>query len=256
MICCRKTFKLIVMVTALGAPLGAAACEPILPLTQLMGGAGLAGPWLILNSLTWLGIAIVVKSASFVLLERRLTRWQALSYMLIGNVLSTIPGLVIAVFAGALTLLSLPLIFGLGWLVGKRLLSFPMGFAKKRPTGIGVAFGFTGAFMASVIMFVIAGGALDSRDFASYWVLKVLFAGIAVSLGMAISAVLEEYAIGMLAGRAHRKASFYPSVIRANYITLGLIMLVAAVQMLPKRLSAPNFIVSWIDGVSSILGPS
>src|SRR5205823_3867787 len=95
---------------------------------------------------------------------------------------------------------------------------------------------------------------LDSREFATYWALRLIFAGLAVSLGMAISAVLEEYAIAKLARKARGQLSFYTAVIRANYITLGLVLLVAAVQMLPKRLSAPHFLVSWIETVSHILG--
>jgi len=48
-------------------------------------------------------------------------------------------------------------------------------------------------------MFYLAGSALDACRFTSYWILKLLFVTIAVTTGMAISNVLEEYAVGLLA---------------------------------------------------------
>jgi hypothetical protein len=71
---------------------------------------------------------------------------------------------------------------------------------------------------------------------------------------MGISTVLEEGAIARMVRRTHPQTSFYPSVVRANYITLGTVLLVAAVQILPKRLHSPNFIVSWLHNLASSLG--
>jgi len=53
--------------------------------------------------------------------------------------------------------------------------------------------------------------------------------------------------------KAQAQVSFYTSVIRANYITLGLVLLVAAGHMLPRRLHAPHFLVSWFETFSHIL---
>src|SRR5262249_4898745 len=115
---------------------------------------------------------------------------------------------------------------------------------KKSFKGKGTALAFTAAFILSFVMFYVADNALGGRDFVTYWVLKVLFAGTAVCVGMGISAVLEEYAIWRLARNTHGQASFYTSVIRANYITLGLVLLVATANMLPKRLNSPHLLVS------------
>lgn len=236
----------------LGFPIAAPACEPIIPLTDLMSGATLAGPVLFLHSLVWLCVAVLIKTGSFVLLERRLPPNKAMSLMLAANVLSTIPGLLTAIFAGALSLLALPVVFLLGKLAEKRLSSLPREGPTKRLAGQGLAFGFTAAFVVSVVMFYMAGEALGDRNFASYWILKLLCATIAVSVGMAISAVLEECAIATLAHK--RQFSFYTSVIRANYITLAVVLAVAAAQMLPRRLGAPHFIVSWLHNLASSLG--
>jgi hypothetical protein len=37
--------------------------------------------------------------------------------------------------------------------------------------------------------------------------------------------------------------------VRANYVTLGLALLVAALKVLPQRLRAPHFIVSWLHSL-------
>jgi len=209
---------------------------------------------LILDSVIWLAIAVAVKSVSFAFLEPRLSRSKALSFMLAANILSTIPGLLAAVFAGASTLFAIPVIFGLGWLAQRRLSNLPGVSQNRWLTRGGIAFAFTGTFFGSIVMFIMAEGALDGRQFATYWLLRLIFTGTAVCLGMGISAVLEEYAIAGLARKAQAQVSFYTSVIRANYITLGLVLLVAAGHMLPRRLHAPHFLVSWFETFSHLLG--
>jgi len=235
--------KIAAVVILASATSVASACEPILPLTQLIAGATAAGPLLFLRSLGWLAIAIAIKCASFAFLEPRLSRTRAVSFMLVANVLSTIPGLLTATFAGALPLLALPMIFGLGLLAEMRVSSFPPNAQMKAVKAKGIALALTAAFVMSFLMFYLAQNALDDHNFTNYWILKTVFAGLAVCVGMGISAVLEEYAIGCLARSTHGQVSFYTSVIRANYLTLGVILLVAAVCMVPKRLTAPNFIV-------------
>lgn len=235
-------------------PTAANACEPIIPLSQLIGGSGLAGTLLLTQSVVWLLIAVAIKSVAFVFLERRLPWRKAVCFMFIGNVLSTIPGLLAATFAGALTLLAIPIIFGLGTLAQRRLLLLSEQTPTRRFSGKGVAPAFTGAFVVSVVMFYLAGSALDAGHFTSYWILKLLFVTLAVTTGMAISTVLEEYAVGLLARKTYGQMSFFTAVMRANYVTLGVVLLVTALQILPKRLAAPHFIVSFFHTVSSFLG--
>jgi hypothetical protein len=98
-------------------------------------------------------------------------------------------------------------------------------------------------------MFYMAGHALDINKYGYYWIFKILFATLAVSVGMAISTILEEGAIARLARRTHGQLSFFTSVVRANYITLGLVLLVAALKVLPQRLQAPHFLVSWLHAL-------
>jgi ABC-type multidrug transport system permease subunit len=207
-----------------------------------------------LHSLVWLCIAVLIKTGAFVMLERRLPPNQAMSLMLAANVLSTIPGLLTAVFAGVLSILALPLVFALGKLAEKRLSALSPPGTTNRFAGHGLAFIFTAAFVVSVVMFYMAGRALDGGNFAVYWILKFLFATVAVSVGMAISTVLEECAIATLAHKG--QLSFYTSVLRANYITLAVVLGAAAAHMLSLRFGAPHFIVSWVQSVASSFGLS
>jgi hypothetical protein len=237
-----------------GIPLAASACEPIIPLTNLMSGSTLAGPVLFLHSLLWLCIAVLIKTGTFVLLERRLPPDKAMSLMLAANVLSTIPGLLTAVLAGALTPLALPIVFVLGKLAEKRVSALPPDCTTTRFAGHRLSLVFTAAFLLSVLMFSLAGVALDERNYATYWLLKFLFATIAVSVGMGISTVLEECAIATLAHKG--QLSFYTSVMRANYITLVVVLGIAAAHMIPQRFGAPHFIVSWLQSIASSVGSS
>src|SRR5689334_22625949 len=107
----RRRILVLTLAAATGLPLHTSACEPIVPLTKLMSGATLAGPGLILQSLTWLCIAVVINTGSFALLEPRLSTTRAIALMLAANVLSTIPGLLTAAFAGSFSLLTLPIVF-------------------------------------------------------------------------------------------------------------------------------------------------
>ncbi len=52
--------------------------------------------------------------------------------------------------------------------------------------------------------------------------------------------------IWRLARTKHGDLAYYASVFRANYITLGVTLLVAALQMLPRRWHAPQFL-AWLN---------
>jgi hypothetical protein len=175
--------------------------------------------------------------------------------MLVANILSTIPGVLIAAFSSSMSgfILSLPIVWILGAMVGERWERLaPPGQNRFFASGF-VPLAFTGIFILSVILFGFAGGELESRNYAGYWVTKFIFVTLVACTGMVISAVLEEYAIAQLTRRTHANQSFYVSVFRANYITLGCVLLVAALQILPQRLNAPHFIVSWLHSLTSLL---
>jgi hypothetical protein len=249
-----------ILVLSIGFPLSGSCCEPILPLFQLLTGASLAGLAGLTQSLVWLLIAIAIKCGAFVFLERRLTWKHAVLFMILANVVSTIPGVVIAALASSGTevglFLSLPLVFGLGWMVQRRVAGLSPAARPFRISGGAAMAFFLVVVVASTILFVVAESALYGNSYASYWVLKFIFVAAAAFTGIVISAVLEECVVGQLSLKSVGNISFYPSVFRANYITLGAVLLVAAIKILPQRLQSPHFITSWLDAILSAVGPA
>src|SRR5262249_4386052 len=124
----------------------------------------------------------------------------------------------------------------------------PLRMSGGRATFLFVVF-----FIGSMVLFVLAESALGERNYRGYWMVKFLFVTMAASMGIVISAVIEECVVARLSRRSVGNVSFYPSVFRANYITLGVVLLVAAVQILPKRLQSPNFITTWLDAILSAM---
>ncbi len=215
----------------------------MVPLAQLLSGGTLAGPLFLTQSVLYLTAAIIIKCAAFAILEPRLPWRTAVRFMLLANLFSTIPGVLAAVFGAVFSVFATPFVAFLGNAAGRRLSQLPDSHPVGRRIGKRLALGVTLAFIASVVLFHLAGSSLETRQYASYWIMKVLFACLAVTAGMAISALLEEFAIAKLARKSHGSLSFFTPVIRANYITLGLVLFGAAAQVLPKRLHAPHFIL-------------
>lgn len=210
------------------------------------------------QSALWLGLAVALKCGAFAFLERRLLWQRAVIVMFFANVLSTVPGVLIAAFASSGTgmglVLTLPVMFVFGWLLQRRLTLLPTPGRRRLISGGFAAVAFTGLFFVSAILFSLAGIALDSDKFVAYWVFKFLFVTAAAATGMVLSAVMEEGVIAWFERKTHASQSFYPSVFRANYVTLGVVLLVAALRMLPARLRSPHFITSWLDSLLAAMG--
>lgn len=199
-----------------------ASVEPIIPIAQLLGGTTVGGSFLITQSLFWLVAAVAIKSGAFSLLEKRFSRWQAVLFMVLANVVSTIPGMVIASLAASVAawFVAIPFVAAVGALVARRL-ALARGKTSYGPVrGTTFAVGFTVFFFMSVVLFQLAGSALDTRNYATYWILKFMFVALLAVMGILISAVIEEWVIGVLTRKTHPSTTFYTSVVRSNYITL------------------------------------
>jgi hypothetical protein len=233
-------------------------CEPILPLYQLLAGASLVGPALISESLIWLAVAVVIKTGTFVFFERDLSWGQSVLFMILANVVSTVPGVLLAAFASSGTgigiVLSLPVIFVLGWMVQQRIELLPSVPGPLSITAGKAMFLFAGIFLVFAILHHLATRLLDAGGYAGYWLLKFLFVTLVATTGMIISAVLEECVIARLAWKSAGNLSFYPAVFRANYVTLVVVLFAAAIKMLPKRLESPHFITAFFDSLLVTLG--
>lgn len=248
---------LILVATAL-TPLTSWSCEPIVPLAYLLSSSSLAGSAILTNSLLWLVVAVTVKCVAFICFEKRLPWTQAALFMLLANVLSTIPGVLLAVFTssggGGGLLVALLLVFALGCMVQRRVARLTTTPQRLRISGGIALVAFVVFAFLSIALYGIAATVLDGGNYASYWVLKFLFVTLVAVSGIVLSAVLEECVIAELTRKRAGNLSFYTSVFRANYVTLGLILFVAALQILPKRLRSPHYITSWLEQLWTTIG--
>ena len=229
------------------------ACEPILPLAQLLAGSTALGPVLLTRSLLWLLAAIAIKCLAFTCFEKRLSWGKAAWFMFVANIVSTIPGALIAVItaSGPLggVLLALPIIFVLGWKLRQRTSRLPQSTCRLSISGGTAMIAFVLFFVASMIFYGFAQSFLENRDHANYWFVKLLFATLVACTGIVMSAVLEESVIAGLATKSAGHLSFYTPVFRANYITLGAILFITAVSTIPTRLRSPGFLIGWLDQI-------
>jgi hypothetical protein len=249
---------LFVLLMTAGAPLNGWSCEPIVPLYYLLSGSSLAGVAILPKSLWWLAAAVAVKCTAFVCFEKRLPWGRAAVLMLVANVVSTVPGVLLAVLissvAGVGIVVAMPLVFGLGWMVQRRVnrLSLPKG--RLWISGWTALAGFVVFSVLSIALYGRAATVLNQNNYPEYWVFKFLFVTLVACGGIIMSAVLEECVIAGMARGSARNVSFYASVFRANYITLGLILFVAAIRMLPERLRSPDFISSLLEDLWNAAG--
>lgn len=239
-----------------GGPVTGHCCEPIVPLFHLLSGASLAGPAMLTGSLWWLAAAVAIKCAAFVFFEKRLNRPRAAGFMLVANAVSTIPGVLLAAFTSSIGgfFFALPMVAGLGWLVQWRLRDLPSVGRWPWVSSGGALVGFVAFFILSVGLFAAAQGAIDGGSHGGYWLYKFLFVTLVATTGIVISMVLEESVIAWLARNSAGRISLISSVMRANYVTLGVVLLVVAVQILPRRLQSPGFLALWLHLLGEKLG--
>jgi hypothetical protein len=162
----------------------------------------------------------------------------------------------LAIFSASIggIVIALPVVFVLGEIVGRRVLLLPNPEPWRCVSAGSAMFLFVVFFLLSAALFGVAGNALEGHNFVSYWLLKFVFVTLAAAAGMLISTVLEECVIARLSRKSLGSVSFYPAVWRANYLTLGFVLLAAALEMLPRRLHAAHFIVSWLHSFAGTLG--
>ncbi len=229
-------------------PTPSQSCEPIIPLYCLLSGATLVGPAMFTRSLLWLVIAVLVKCIAFGWMETRIPRLKAAWLMLQANVVSTIPGLFVAAIAAIGPIpglvLSLPVVGALALRVGRRMSHLESRQGRFYAASGTAVVAFILLYVISVALYLTAQIAQENHRYADYWLRKFLFAALVGSTGIVLSAVLEE---GFIATAWHRgttpSISYYTSVLRANYLTLILVLLVAAIHILPARWHAPGFIL-------------
>ncbi len=224
-------------VVLLGVCSNAYACEPIIPMAMAVGG-----PHLVLHSGLALLAAILLKCVLFGAFQRGISFVLAFGMMFLGNIVSTIVGIFPAAMVGtpALFLILLPIVFALCWLPARRL-TIVVPRLKLGP--VGAATVMVVSLYVSTILFVIATVAAIGFHLVAYWILKVIAMDGAIGVSIILSALWEEWAIWKLSRKPAEEKAFFAPVLRANLYTMLVIMLYAAILMLPQRMKSNDFLV-------------
>jgi hypothetical protein len=232
------------LLAASAAP--AAACEPVVPLARLFGGPGFVA-----GSLIALGAVVGLKTLLFVSFERRL-RWPlAAGAMLLGNLLTSALGLLLALAAAAppLLLAFVPAVFLVSLAPARRLVRFRPWrlFAQRRPALL--ASGVVLLYLATFFLFAAAQGALlRTGGGAGYWLLKLAYVEVGLAVSLFLTAAWEEAVVGWAARGRVETPYFLPTVLRANVWALLAVFAWAAIEVVPRRLASPAFLISWLGG--------
>lgn len=216
------------------------ACEPVLPLIQVV-----VGPAAITQSLLMLCIAILLKCLIYAVLQKNVRFGRSLLFMLVGNGLSSIVGVIsAALIASWVWLIGVPIVWGLCLLPAKRMLAaapYPW-LTRFSPSAVAALMVF--ALVGSCLLFAFGQGAISAEAWTLYWVFKFLGIYLALMVSILLSAFWEEWVIWKLSSRPATDPSFVAPVIRANLFVLLCLMVFAAGVMLPKRFKSPHFLAA------------
>ena len=234
-----KCHRVLAFVVPLIVVSPAFTCEPVVHVLQVMVPAlALSG------SIVVLVLAVVVKSALFAIFERRLPPLRAAWRMFLGNVLTSLVGVLVAalIASGAGTwLIGIPLVCLLGWLPSRRLVKVaPLAWlARISPIGLGAI--MTGALLTSCVLFIGGQENIRTHQLLAYWITKLAAIFLALLASVTLTTVWEEWVIWRLSSRPEG-AGFFRPVLRANLYVRVLVMAIPAVLILPKRPKSPDFL--------------
>jgi hypothetical protein len=234
-----KWEKIILLIVAIFAfSETARACEPVLPFMKVVAGpAVLMGSWILL-------LAVVsLKSIIFSFLQKQLHFFHALLLMFIGNILTTVIGVIAAAMIGSgpIIVIGFLVVWMLCVIPARRFLAATKTSWLKRFTPGAFAALMALALVISCILFAVSDAFMD--HFVIYWIWKLVAVYLALIVSIVLTAFWEEWVVWKLSRCPADYAGYVQPVIRANLIVLFCIMLIAAIVMLPQRLKSPNFLV-------------
>jgi hypothetical protein len=217
----------------------AGACEPILPFMKVVTGpAALAG------SLAALAGAVALKTVAFACLQKKIGFFRGLLFMFLGNILTTLVGLIVAAMLGngAFLFLGAPVVWALAFLPAKRLVA-----ARPLPVLAGLGPGFvatlmTLALMLSAILFMLVQGGTFLDRLILHWSVKLAATYLGLIVSIILTAFWEEWTIWRLSASPKQEHCFVRPVLLSNLLVLFCVMLFAAAIMIPSRLKSRDFL--------------
>ena len=234
----RASFILVILVSFTSPVF---ACEPIVPLAYIFSGTLFAA-----GSLLILGGAVLIKALAFIFFEKRLPWYQAMLWMIIANVFSSLIGFGLSLSAAIPTLLigALPFVYVISLFPAKRLALYRPEWSLKGWKCRAFAAVVTGLFLATWVLFGLAQGVIwNNSSLVKYWILKFLYIYSALLVSIALTTLWEEWVISKLVPPSLKNTSFLLPVLKANLITLFVVMVYAAIMILPERLQSGDFLV-------------
>ncbi len=222
------------------------ACEPVPVIWAALAGPGLTLSW------AWKGLAalacvVIIKSLVFAGYARM--GWiRGFAMMILGNVVSTIPGLVIGVLMGAgplsALLVGLALLYGTSLLAGR---AFDKGFRKtswswltaSRFASLSTLFGLG----SGILLILITKGTLANLPPLLFLSLKALAFFFLMLCSIGITIGFEAGAVLFLAGhRTVKPQHVLSAAVRANLVVFFAAFLLAALAALPIRMRRSDFL--------------
>lgn len=224
----------------LAAGVPAHACEPVVPfiytVAPLFGFSAASGSAVVLL------VVVAAKSVLFAFFERRIPRIRAAALMFLGNVLTSIIGVLVASIGSGAGWIGLGIVAVSGWLPSRRLAEVAPRKWFMPTSRVSAAILITGSLLASLVLFAAAQGAIYSHAMAAYWAIKLLAIFLALLASITLTTAWEEWVIWRYS--RDRSIEYFEPVLRTNLYVLLLLMTVGAAIMLPKRLKSPDFLVS------------
>jgi len=243
------TFKfLFIIMTFLLTTRISYACEPILPLAQVVGGPGY-----LLFSFWALLVAVVLKSILFCQLQHDLPKVRAAWYMVLGNAISTVIGVAVMMVFTIPAILPATLV--IAWMISripsKRLVLVSQNLFIRRLGPTSVSFILIGLLILSLVAFIAGQNAAAGERLTLYWFLKVLSVDFALIVSLLLTTFWEEWTINRMAGSDWENTSFVLPAFRSNAIVLGIASIIGAFMMLPKRFQSADWLVELIGNILS-----
>lgn len=223
----------------------ASACEPVLPFLMVAGI-----PATVARSLFALVAAVAVKCLLFGALQRRISFLRAAIFMLIGNVLTTIIGMLAAGLIGAapsgipvMWIFTTPIVYALCLPAARRMASAaPANWILPRTPSL-LAVLMTVALLSSCFVFLLARGAAMYDHLTLYWALKLVAVYLGLLFSISLTAFWEEWTVWRLSGCKATDLVFVKPAVRANLVVFLGLALYGAIVMLPARMKSPDFLV-------------
>jgi hypothetical protein len=206
------------------------ACEPLVPMVILFGAP----------VFSLFGI-IFVKMVVFAVLEKSIPWYQALFFMFLANIFSSIIGLVLGLGASSPMgfVVFLPLVFWVSIKPSRRFIEYnPWGIMKGWKAS-GAAALVTVFYILTFVLFSLAQEQID-RSLTVYWVLKFCYIFFALVISIGLTTLWEEWVVSLCAGQ---DGSFLVNVLKVNLIAFFLIMALLAAKALPERMRSETFLI-------------